>query len=65
MEDKLATYLEKMNFIDWVEQQLDTKRLIRVNLIAGIARGFGIALGGGFVLGVVSSIVVTVKHFFF
>ncbi|MGI6677522.1 MAG: DUF5665 domain-containing protein [Dehalobacterium sp.] len=43
--DQLALYLEKMKLAQYVDLLHNTKRLIWVNLIAGVARGFGIAIG--------------------
>lgn len=64
MDEKLAAWLERMNFQDWLNMQMDTKLLIRQNLIAGIARGFGIAIGGTFILGIVTAIVLFVRGLF-
>jgi uncharacterized protein DUF5665 len=64
MDEKLALWLEKMNFQDWLNMQMDTKLLIRQNFIAGIARGLGMALGGTFILGVLTAIVLFVKGLF-
>jgi hypothetical protein len=64
MDEKLAAWLERMNFQDWLNMQMDTKLLIRQNLIAGIARGFGIAIGGTFILGIVTAVVLFVRGLF-
>lgn len=43
--DQLATNMEKMKLAEYVELLGDTKRLLWVNFISGIARGLGIAVG--------------------
>jgi len=43
--DRLATNMEKMKLAEYVELLGDTKRLLWVNFISGIARGLGIAVG--------------------
>lgn len=43
--DKLAIYMEKMKLAEYVELLNKPSRLIYINFIAGIARGFGIAVG--------------------
>lgn len=43
--DQLATNMEKMKLAEYVELLGDTKRLLWVNFISGIARGLGIAIG--------------------
>ncbi|MCR6544298.1 DUF5665 domain-containing protein [Dehalobacterium formicoaceticum] len=43
--DQLAMYMEKMKLAQYIDLLHNPKRLIWVNLIAGIARGFGIAIG--------------------
>jgi Domain of unknown function (DUF5665) len=62
-EQKLVDYLERMNFQDWANQQMNTWTLIRVNVIAGIARGLGMAIGASFIFAIVVAIVGTVKKF--
>ena len=43
--DLLAKNMEKMKLAEYVELLGDTKRLLWVNFISGIARGLGIAVG--------------------
>ncbi|MDD2498251.1 MAG: DUF5665 domain-containing protein [Desulfitobacteriaceae bacterium] len=43
--DDLAIYLEKMKLAQYVELLNNPPRLIYLNLISGIARGFGVAIG--------------------
>lgn len=43
--DTLARNMEKMKLSEYVELLGDTKRLLWVNFISGIARGLGIAVG--------------------
>lgn len=43
--DKLAIYMEKMKLAEYVELLNKPSRLIYINFIAGVARGFGIAVG--------------------
>ncbi len=43
--ERVATHLERMNIGAYVELLQRPKRLIFLNLLAGISRGFGIALG--------------------
>ncbi|MEW6696014.1 MAG: DUF5665 domain-containing protein [Bacillota bacterium] len=43
--DALARNMEKMKLAEYVELLEDTKRLLWVNFISGIARGLGIAVG--------------------
>ncbi len=43
--DLLARNMEKMKLAEYVELLGDTKRLLWVNFISGIARGLGIAIG--------------------
>jgi len=42
---QLALYLEKMRITDYVEYMGNPRRVIYLNLIAGLARGFGMAIG--------------------
>lgn len=42
---QLALYLEKMRITDYVEYMGNPRRVIFLNLIAGLARGFGMAIG--------------------
>ena len=43
--DQLAVYMEKMKLVEYIEILNSPRRLIWINFIAGIARGFGIAVG--------------------
>ena len=43
--EEFARTLEKMKFADYIEHLNDTGRMIRTNFIAGLARGFGMAVG--------------------
>ncbi|NLX70067.1 MAG: hypothetical protein GX024_04100 [Clostridiales bacterium] len=43
--EEFARTLEKMKFADYIEYLNDTGRMIRTNFIAGLARGFGMAVG--------------------
>ncbi|ABO50202.1 conserved hypothetical protein [Desulforamulus reducens MI-1] len=43
--DLLAKNMEKMKLAEYIELLGDTKRLLWVNFISGIARGLGIAVG--------------------
>lgn len=43
--DQLAQNMEKMKLAEYVELLGDTKRLLWINFISGIARGLGIAVG--------------------
>jgi len=43
--EQLALYMEKMKLAEYIDLLHNPKRLIWVNFIAGIARGFGIAIG--------------------
>lgn len=43
--EEMARTLEKMKFGDYIEYLNDTGRVIRTNFIAGLARGFGMAVG--------------------
>jgi hypothetical protein len=63
-EEYLIEWLERMNFQDWLNQQMNTKLLIRQNFIAGVARGFGLALGGTFLLALVAFITTFIIKFF-
>jgi hypothetical protein len=54
--DKLAEFLERSNFQDWLDQQRNPWLSIKSNLIAGIARGFGMALGAGVVFGLAAAV---------
>lgn len=43
--DKLSIYMEKMKLAEYVELLNDTRRLMWINFISGIARGLGMAIG--------------------
>lgn len=43
--DNLAKNMEKMKLAEYVELLENTKRLLWVNFISGVARGLGIAVG--------------------
>ncbi|NPV71648.1 MAG: hypothetical protein HPY55_13565 [Firmicutes bacterium] len=43
--DQFAQYMEKMKLAEYVDLLHDTKRLLWVNFIAGLARGVGMAIG--------------------
>jgi hypothetical protein len=43
--EEAARTLEKMKFGDYLEYINDTGRMLRTNFIAGLARGFGMAVG--------------------
>ncbi|MCM8899680.1 MAG: hypothetical protein PWR01_1549 [Clostridiales bacterium] len=43
--EEIARTLEKMRFGEYIEYLNDTRRVIRTNFIAGLARGFGMAVG--------------------
>ena len=43
--DKLSIYMEKMKLAEYVELLGNTKRLLWINFISGVARGLGIAVG--------------------
>jgi hypothetical protein len=51
-----------MNLHDWIQQQMNTKLLIRQNLIAGTARGLGMALGAGIILAILTTVVLFIRH---
>lgn len=61
-ERHVALWLQRMNLRDWIQQQMDTKLLIRQNLLAGIARGLGMALGAGIVLAILTTVVLFIRH---
>lgn len=52
--DDLIMAMEKMKIAEYVEYLHNTKRMLFVNLLAGLARGFGMAIGftilGAFVI---------------
>lgn len=43
--EKIAAHLERLNIAGYVELLQEPRRLIFINLLAGISRGLGIALG--------------------
>lgn len=43
--DQLARYLERGNFIEFMQLLQSPGRLLWTNFLAGVARGFGIAVG--------------------
>lgn len=43
--DQLAMYLQRANFIEFMQLVQSPGRLIWTNFLAGLARGFGIAVG--------------------
>ncbi|MBP2644732.1 MAG: hypothetical protein H6Q75_172 [Firmicutes bacterium] len=51
--EKLVTHLESLRIADYMELLQRPGRLIFVNLVAGIARGLGIALGATLVFALV------------
>ena len=42
---KLADAMERMHFDEYVRYAMDKRRLLRTNFLAGLARGFGAAVG--------------------
>lgn len=43
--DRLSMYMEKMKLAEYVDLLHSPKRLLWINFLAGIARGFGMAIG--------------------
>lgn len=43
--DELALAMEKMKLAEYVDYLHNTKRMLAVNLMAGVARGLGMAIG--------------------
>ncbi len=43
--DQFARYMEKMKLAEYVDLLHDTRRLLWVNFVAGVARGVGMAVG--------------------
>lgn len=43
--DRLADSLDKARLAEYVELQTNTSRLLYLNFFAGVARGFGMAVG--------------------
>lgn len=60
--EELAVQIEKLNLAEYVELLRNPKRLIYTNFLAGVARGFGMAIGftllGAFVLYVLQRLMV-------
>lgn len=42
---KLAEYLERMNIVDYIEMNRKPGRVIKFNILYGLSRGFGFAIG--------------------
>ncbi len=43
--DELATAMEKMKLAEYVEYLHNTRRMLLINFMAGLARGLGMAVG--------------------
>lgn len=43
--NELSLMLEKLKFADYLTHLNNTKRMVWVNFVGGVARGFGIAVG--------------------
>lgn len=43
--ETVARYLEKIQISDYLDLVADTKRMIMINFVAGLARGVGMAVG--------------------
>jgi len=43
--DELGIYLERVQIADYIQLLNNPKRLVKLNLLTGIARGIGIAIG--------------------
>jgi len=43
--DELSLHIEKLNLAEYVALLRDPKRLLYINFLGGIARGFGTAIG--------------------
>ncbi|MGD9677890.1 MAG: DUF5665 domain-containing protein [Vulcanibacillus sp.] len=43
--DELGMYLERVQIADYIQLLNNPKRLVKLNLLTGIARGVGIAIG--------------------
>ena len=60
--DELSVRIEKLNLSEYLEVLRNPKRLLYINLIGGIARGFGTAIGftllGAFVIYLLQRMVV-------
>ncbi|HHY70920.1 MAG TPA: hypothetical protein GX519_04525 [Thermoanaerobacterales bacterium] len=60
--DELSIRLEKLNLAEYLEVLRNPKRLLYVNFLGGIARGFGTAIGftilGAFVIYILQRMVI-------
>jgi hypothetical protein len=60
--DDLSIRIEKLNLAEYIEVLRNPKRLLYVNFLGGIARGFGMAIGftllGAFVIYVLQRMVI-------
>ena len=60
--DELSIRIEKLNLAEYLEILLNPKRLLYVNFLGGIARGFGTAIGftllGAFVIYILQRMVI-------
>ncbi|MDD4568943.1 MAG: DUF5665 domain-containing protein [Tepidanaerobacteraceae bacterium] len=60
--DELSLRIEKLNLAEYVEILRNPKRLLYVNFLGGVARGFGTAIGftllGAFVIYILQRMVV-------
>lgn len=59
-KQRLVEYLEDVGFDRYLEQQMKVRLIIKNNFIAGLAKGFGAAVGATILLGILLWIV----HFF-
>lgn len=60
--DDLSVKIEKLNLAEYLEVYRNPKRLLYINFLTGIARGFGMAIGftllGAFVLYILQRLVI-------
>ena len=60
--DELSLKIEKLNLTEYLEMLRNPKRLLYVNFLGGVARGFGMAIGftllGAFVIYILQRMVV-------
>ncbi|TYP54901.1 DUF5665 domain-containing protein [Thermosediminibacter litoriperuensis] len=60
--DELSIRIEKLNLAEYLEVLRNPKRLLYINFLAGVARGFGTAVGftflGAFVLYILQRVVI-------
>jgi len=60
--DELSVQIEKLNLSEYLEVFRNPKRLLYLNFLAGVARGFGMAVGftllGAFVLYILQRVVI-------